>query len=213
MNVRAMLPLLAAIAALGADAAQFAAEEISIAFDFSEIDTRKDEHLLKGNVRISQGPIAIASEEAMVYGAFQSEDSRWTFNGNVHLRTGEADLRADTATARILGGAIANAVVTGSPAVFERTNPTSRERVDGRAGRIEYDFAKGVIRLSDNVQFSYDGNEFRGAVVVYYVRDDRVVVNPEGQNQGRVNITIRPRPGEKLLRDERSESPDGENAP
>jgi|HigsolmetaAR202D_1030399.scaffolds.fasta_scaffold00794_15 lipopolysaccharide transport protein LptA len=212
MNVRPIV-LLAALASLAAQAAQLEPDEIFIAFDFSEIDTRKDEHHLRGNVRINQGPILIASEEAMVQGAFQNEDSRWTFNGNVHLRTNEADLRADTATAHIINGAIANAVVTGSPAVFERTNPTNKERVDGRAGRIEYDFAKGVIRLSDDVQFSYDGNEFRGAVVVYYVRDERVVVNPEGQNQGRVNITIRPRPGEKLLRDTPSESPDGGNAP
>ncbi|HEY8540381.1 MAG TPA: lipopolysaccharide transport periplasmic protein LptA [Steroidobacteraceae bacterium] len=211
--MRAIVLLLAATASLGADAAQLEAEEISIAFDFSEIDTRRDEHHLRGNVRISQGPIFIVSEEAKVEGAFQSEDSRWTFQGNVHVHTNEADLRADTATAHIMDGAIANAVVTGSPAVFERTDPTNQERVDGRAGRIEYDFTKGVIRLSDDVQFSYDGNEFRGAVVVYYVRDDRVVVNPEGQNQGRVNITIRPRPGEKLLREERSKSPEGENVP
>ena len=28
--------------------------------------------------------------------------------------------------------------------------------------------------------------------------DERVVVNPDGKNQGRVNITVRPKPGETL---------------
>ena len=52
----------------------------------------------------------------------------------------------------------------------------------GRAGVIEYDFAAGVVRLTDQVWFSNGKDEFRGDVVIYNVRDERVQINPGGQS-------------------------------
>jgi lipopolysaccharide transport protein LptA len=130
----------------------------------------------------------------MAQGASQNDSSRWTFERNVHVQTPDADLRAATAIANVVNGTIANATVKGSPALFEQRNAAADKQVRGRAGQIEYDFGRGIVRLSGDVWFSYGGNEFEGAVVVYYVRDERVVVNPDGKNQGRVNITVRPRP-------------------
>lgn len=174
---------------------QLGEQEMSIGFDYSEIDMRKDEHHFRGNVRISQGPMFITADTAMAQGASQNDSSRWTFQRNVHVQTSDADLRAEKAIAQVVNGAIANATVTGSPAAFEQRNASDDKKVHGRAGEIQYDFARGIVRMSNDVWFSYGGNEFRGAVVVYYVRDERVVVNPDGKNQGRVNITVRPRPG------------------
>ena len=37
-----------------------------------------------------------------------------------------------------------------------------------------------------------------GDVVVYNVRDEKVIVNPAGQSNGRVNIRIRPQNGVKI---------------
>jgi lipopolysaccharide transport protein LptA len=194
--MRVRLAWLAVVAMCSVQAAELelAEQEMQIGFDYSEIDMRKDEHHFRGNVRISQGPMFIASDSATAQGASQNDSSRWTFEHNVHVQTTDADLRAATAIADVVNGAIANATVKGSPAVFEQRNATADKQVRGRAGQIEYDFTRGVVRLSKDVWFSYGGNEFRGAVVVYNVRDERVVVNPEGKNQGRVNITVRPRP-------------------
>jgi lipopolysaccharide transport protein LptA len=193
--MRSRLALLALIAMSSLQAAELGDQEMSIGFDYSEIDMRKDEHHFRGNVRISQGPMFITSDTAMAQGAAQNDDSRWTFDSNVHVQTLDADLRATTATARVLNGAIANATVKGSPATFQQRNAAADKQVRGRAGQIDYDFVRGIVRMTNDVWFSYGGNEFRGAVVVYDVRDERVVVNPEGKDQGRVNITVRPRPG------------------
>ncbi len=173
-------------------AAELGDEAMSIAFDFSEIDMRKDEHHFRGNVRISQGAMFIASERATAVGASRSERSRWTFERNVRVQTDEVALRADTAVATVVNGTITNAKVKGTPATFEQRNVNDAKRVHGRAGDIEYDITGGVIRMTNDVWFTYGQNEFRGPVVVYYVNEERVVVNPGGKDQGRVNITVRP---------------------
>jgi lipopolysaccharide export system protein LptA len=46
------------------------------------------------------------------------------------------------------------------------------------------------VTLTDNVWFSNGKDEFRGDVVIYNVRDERVQINPGGQ--GRVHGVIRP---------------------
>jgi lipopolysaccharide transport protein LptA len=98
-----------------------------------------------------------------------------------------------TATAAFVDGKIATAVAKGTPAFFEQRRGAADKLVRGRAGVIDYDVNKGIVRLSNQVWFSYAGNEFRGNVVVYNIRDERVTVNPAGEEKGRVNITITPR--------------------
>ena len=63
-------------------------------------------------------------------------------------------------------------------------------QIRGRAGVIEYDFIAGIVELTDQVWFSNGKDEFRGDVVIYNVRDERVQINPGGQ--GRVRGIIRP---------------------
>ena len=49
--------------------------------------------------------------------------------------------------------------------------------------------------MTQDVWFSYGGNEFRGDTVLYNLNDERVTVNPGGSSKnsgGRVNITIKP---------------------
>ena len=194
MRIDLRFAFLAIFAMASLDAAELTSQDMSIGFDYSEIDMRKDEHHFEGNVSISQGPMSITSDRATAQGASQSDTSRWTFERNVHVKTADADLQANTAVANVVKGAIANAMVKGTPAVFQQRNAAADKQVRGRAGQIDYDFLRGVVKLTDDVWFTYGGNEFRGAVVVYDLRQERVIVNPPGSNQGRVNITVRPRP-------------------
>jgi lipopolysaccharide transport protein LptA len=188
--VSAMMLLVAAV-----QAAQLATEQaMTVEFDSSELDLRNDLHQLHGNVRISQGVMSIASEEATA-SALQTDNSHWTFERSVHLQTAEADLKSNTATAQFVNGALVEAVVKGSPAVFEQRHAAIETQTRGRAGQIQYDFLKGIVRMTDDVWFSYGGNEFCGDVVVYNVRDERVTVNGGCENKDRVNIRIRPRKG------------------
>jgi lipopolysaccharide transport protein LptA len=108
----------------------------------------------------------------------------------VHIVTSEAELQSDSASAAIVGGQMARARVEGAPAQFEQRGGRTDGQVRGRADVIEYDFIAGIVKLTDNVWFSNGKDEFRGNVVIYNVRDERVQINPGGE--GRVHGIIRP---------------------
>lgn len=193
-----LLCLLALTFAAHAAAPTLGSEDIDLAADVLNSDTRNDVHVMSGNVRITQGELSIESQRATATG-LQAENSRWTFERDVHLRSAAADLRSNSANAAFIGGRIATATVQGTPATFQQRGVSGDDSVRGRANVIEYDFGKGTVKMTENVWFTYGGNEFRGDIVVYDLNQERVVVNPGGKTpeggKGRVNITIRPGSG------------------
>ena len=155
-------------------------------------DFRNDTLEISGNVIVKQGPMSIQAGAAKANDV-RSENSRWTFQNAVHILTSEAELQSDSASAAIVGGQMSRARAQGSPAQFEQRGGRNDRQVRGRAGVIDYDFVAGVVTLTDNVWFSNGKDEFRGDVVIYNVRDERLQINPGGQ--GRVRGIIRPKQG------------------
>jgi lipopolysaccharide transport protein LptA len=155
-------------------------------------DFRTDTLEISGNVIVTQGPTSIQAGAARANDV-RSENSRWTFQQSVHIVTTEAKLQSESASAAIVGGQLARARAEGAPAQFEQRGAREDGQVQGRAGVIEYDFVAGIVKLTDNVWFSNGKDEFRGDVVIYNVRDERLQINPGGQ--GRVRGIIRPRQG------------------
>jgi lipopolysaccharide transport protein LptA len=155
-------------------------------------DFRSDTLEISGSVRVTQGPMSIEAGAAKANDV-RSQNSRWTFENSVHIVTREAELQSDIASAAVVAGQLARARAEGSPAQFAQRGGKTDGQVRGRAGVIEYDFAAGIVKLTDNVWFSNGKDEFRGDVVIYNVRDERVQSNPGGQ--GRVRGIIRPRQG------------------
>jgi lipopolysaccharide transport protein LptA len=189
--------LLLLLGVTAAHAAELTDQVLQVDADDGEFDLREAEQHLRGNVRISQGAMSIVAQEAVGKGE-STDNSRWTFSREVRLQTRDADLRSNTATAAFLNGQLTEATVKGSPAEFEQRGASPDKRIRGRAGQIDYDITKGILKLTSDVWFTYGGNEFRGDVVVYNVRDEKVIVNPAGQSNGRVNIRIRPQNGVKI---------------
>jgi lipopolysaccharide transport protein LptA len=198
MRAFALAIMLSAPAMAVSAVPQLGSEDINIGADLSTFDPRNDIHVLTGNVRVTQGEMSIESEQATAKGV-QTDHSSYTFERGVHMRSAAADLKSDTANAVFSNGRIAEATVRGKPATFEQRGPATDKDVRGRANVIVYDFGKGTVTLTQDVWFSYGGNEFRGDTVVYSLRDQRVLVNPTGApttpTNGRVNITIRPGSG------------------
>jgi lipopolysaccharide transport protein LptA len=186
--------LLVTLAATPASAAEVKPAEQSFAWsaDVLSSDFRSDTLDLAGHVRVTQGPMSIEAEKATARN-FRSADSRWNFRDTVRIRTAEADLRSSTAAAKFVNGQLADARIEGSPALFEQLGGTADRQVRGRAGVIEYDFGAGIVKLTNQVWFSNGKDEFRGDVVIYNVRDERVQINPGGKSSGRVRGIIRPR--------------------
>ncbi|MBM0107950.1 hypothetical protein JM946_24715 [Steroidobacter sp. S1-65] len=158
--------------------------------DVVNSDFRNNTLDISGNVRVTQGPKFIEAQTARARNG-QAEKQQWTFEKDVHIRTEEADLKSNLATAAVVNGQIANARIEGSPARFEQVGTDDRQ-VRGRAGVIEYDFDTGVVKLTNQVWFSNGKDEFRGDVVIYNIRDERVQINPGGSSN-RVRGIIRPR--------------------
>ena len=163
--------------------------------DVLSSDFRSDTLELRGNVRVMQGPASIEAQTAKGRNV-RAENSRWTFEQGVRIRTDEADLFSDLATAGIVNGELDEVRIEGAPARFEQISGNSNRQVRGRAGVIEYDFDTGVVKLSNQVWFSNGKDEFRGDVVIYNVRDERVQINPGGSSN-RVRGIIRPSNGAK----------------
>ncbi len=166
------------------------------AFTFSadeqEADLRSGAVELSGNVRVTQGAKSIESQTAKGRD-MRSDTNRWTFEKSVRIRSEEADLQSNLATAAVVNGQIADVRIEGTPARFEQVGGTPARQVRGRAGVIEYDVDAGVVKLTNQVWFSNGKDEFRGDVVIYNLRDERVQINPGGSSN-RVRGIIRPTP-------------------
>lgn len=158
--------------------------------DVVNSDFRNNTLDISGNVRVTQGPASIEAQSAKARNG-RAETQQWTFEKAVRIRNEEADLQSNLATAQVVNGAIADARIEGSPARFEQLRGTNNRQVRGRAGIIEYDFVTGVVKLSNQVWFSNGKDEFRGDVVIYNMRDERVQINPGGSSN-RVRGIIRP---------------------
>lgn len=159
--------------------------------DVLDSDFRSDTLDLSGNVHVQQNSMSIQAQAATARDV-RSSNSSWTFRDGVHIRTAAADLRSDDASALIVNGEIISARLQGSPAVFEQRGEQTDNQVRGRAGTIEYDFVNGIVTLTSQVWFSNGKDEFRGELVIYDVRDERVQINPGGSASGRVRGIIRP---------------------
>jgi len=158
--------------------------------DVVSSDFRNDTLDLSGNVRAAQGPMSIEAQSARARN-FRAPNSHWTFEQAVRIRSAEADLQSNIATADFLNGELSDVRIEGSPARFEQIGTENNRQVRGRAGVIEYDINTGVVKLTNQVWFSNGKDEFRGDVVIYNVRDERVQINPGGSSN-RVRGIIRP---------------------
>lgn len=190
---RACGALLILITSQGANAATTAPSldaELSWSADVLTSDFRSNTLDLNGNVRVTQGTMSIEAQSAKARD-MRGDSGRWTFENGVHIRSAEADLQSNLATAEVVDGRIADARVEGTPARFEQIGGTANRQVRGRAGVIEYDVGTGVVKLTNQVWFSNGKDEFRGDVVIYSVRDERVQINPGGSSN-RVRGIIRP---------------------
>ena len=80
------------------------------------------------------------------------------------------------------------------PPNSNRRATLQNDRCAGAQASSSTTSTNGVVRLQDHVWFSNGKDEFRGDVVLYNVRDERVQINPDGGSSGRVRGIIRPAP-------------------
>ncbi len=153
----------------------------------------KNNTLLFHGVRIAQGGLAIEADEGTATG-LDFKNSRWLFKGNVRITVPDGSLASDEARIAFAANLIANAEIRGSPARFEQMRDKGIAR--GHALRIEYQPAAGTVRLIDDAWLSDGNNEITGQTLIYNMRDQRVLANPDEQGSQPVRITINPKKAE-----------------
>jgi lipopolysaccharide transport protein LptA len=153
---------------------------------------------LRGEVKISQGEMSVAADEAVAKAT--SEDARsqhWEFTGHVQVRAErQGVLHADRAIVEIANGELANAVVSGSPAQFEQTRITSGRLVQGHAATISYDVAATVVKLMGDAWLSDERShdETSGPAITYNIRERKIQSDGGPAAGGRAGSTYTPKP-------------------
>jgi lipopolysaccharide transport protein LptA len=136
--------------------------------------------------------MSIRADQATARGKDRNvDDSQWEFRGNVRIEYQGAQLNADTATVTFANKQLGQATVVGQPATFAHQAKGSSQRNQGRARSIEFNAAKGTLRLSGGAWFSDGRNEVSTAAVVYNLADRSAASEP-GSGDNRVRTTIRP---------------------
>jgi lipopolysaccharide transport protein LptA len=195
LRVAAAVALGLTLAAPAARAAAAAKSEI-IALDAqsSELDLKSNNMFFR-KVRIAQGPMSVTADQGQAtQEALKFENSLWVFRGNVKITMENGLLTADEAQIDFIKKLLAKAVAYGKPAEFEQKIEKTGKVAHGHADTIDYDAAKGLVKLTKNAWLSDGQNEVHGESFVYNVLTQSVVADAAEQGSQRVHIIITPPP-------------------
>jgi lipopolysaccharide transport protein LptA len=193
---------IAAAVALGftltAPAARAAApaksEVIALDAQSSELDLKSNNMFFR-KVRIAQGPMSVTADQGQAtQEALKFENSLWVFRGNVKITMENGQLTADEAQIDFIKKLLAKAVAYGKPAEFEQKIEKTGKVAHGHADTIDYDAAKGLVKLTKNAWLTDGQNEVHGESFVYNVLSQSIVADAAEQGSQRVHIIITPPP-------------------
>ena len=179
-----------ALPAAYASAAHVEQQSISLDAQSSEMDY-KNNNLVFRKVRIAQGTMSVAADQAQATG-LDFENSHWVFRGNVKITMEQGQLTSDEADITFAKKLLAKAVANGSPAAFEQRIEKTGKVAHGRAESIDYDVTKGMVHLSRNAWLSDGDREIQGESLTYNVLTQTIRADSAEQGSQRVHIIITP---------------------
>jgi lipopolysaccharide export system protein LptA len=147
--------------------------------------------LMFRGLRLTQGSIGIEADEGRA-SKLDFEDSVWHFSGNVVIDTENGHIESDVADLEFVDHQLRLATITGAPASFEMRRPNSDTVTYAEAGRLEYDFAAGVVEFSEQATISEGGNLISSNYLVYNIKEQRINAQSGGEGNPRVKITYTP---------------------
>ena len=180
-------------------------------------------------VKITGCDMEITANRASSNG-FNVEDSSWTLDGNVHIRSNQQQSRIDSdkAIVQFKNSEIHRITITGSPAQFEQRRPDCGQVTRGHAKQMIYEAGPGVVSLVDDAWLS-DGNgrEMQSPGLWYDIRNAEMGYssdkkrNPAGSATGtgdgegskRITITIDPKAAKNAKENEGDKKPDAASSP
>ena len=180
---------------------------ISLDADSTDYDGKSSMLMFRG-LKLTQGNIGIEADEGRA-SKLDFEDSVWQFSGNVVIETENGHIECDTADLKFTGHQLRRATISGSPATFETTRPSSDDVTHAEASRLNYDFLAGSIEFSGNAVITEGGNKISSEHLVYNIVEQRINAQSGGNGERRVKITYTPKDGESAPAED---SPPGDEA-
>ncbi|MGA2342348.1 MAG: lipopolysaccharide transport periplasmic protein LptA [Steroidobacteraceae bacterium] len=169
-------------------------EIIALDAQSSELDLKSNNMFFR-KVRIAQGSMSVTADQGQAtQEALKFENSLWVFRGNVKITMEGGLLTADEAQIDFVKKLLSKAVAHGKPAEFEQKIEKTGKIAHGHADTIDYDAAKGVVKLTTNAWLSDGQNEVHGESLKYNVLAQSIVADAAEQGSQRVHIIITPPP-------------------
>jgi len=178
---------------------------ISLDADSTNYDGKNSMLMFEG-LRLTQGPIGVQANRGRA-SKLDFEDSVWEFTGNVVIDTDSGHIECDAADLKFSGHQLQLATLSGNPATFRVRRPGSDNDTYAEAGRVDYDFAAGVIEFSGNAVITEGGNQISSNYLVYNLAEQRINAQAAGPGQERVKITYTPRSASPESQDPESQAP------
>jgi lipopolysaccharide transport protein LptA len=145
---------------------------MNIDADNTTIDGKNSMIIFSG-LRLTQGNVSIQADEGRAT-RMELEDSTWHFSGNVIIDIGAGHIECDAAELLFDEFRLKQAIVTGSPALYDLQRPGTGEITHAEAGHLIYDVDAGLIEFSDEATITEGGNQISSSVLVYNITEQRI---------------------------------------
>ncbi|GAB3523095.1 lipopolysaccharide transport periplasmic protein LptA [Photobacterium proteolyticum] len=114
-----------------------------------------------------------------------------TFTGNVVLRQGSIDIRADKVVVTRPAGTEGKETIDayGNPATFHQVMDDGKP-IDGAARKMRYETATEFLKMTDEAILIQEGSEIQGKVISYKIDEQKLVA--ESGKKKRVTTILQP---------------------
>jgi lipopolysaccharide export system protein LptA len=115
-----------------------------------------------------------------------------TFTGNVILRQGSIDIRADKVVITRPNGQDGQETIDayGKPATFHQIMDDGKP-IDGASLKMRYETAIDFLKMTDEAILIQEGSEIQGKVITYKIDEQRLVA--ESGKKKRVTTILQPK--------------------
>jgi lipopolysaccharide export system protein LptA len=137
-----------------------------------------------------QQPMSIAADDT---DAVLTEDGESRLTGNVLITQGSLRISAEAATISRAKGDVVRVVFEGKPAQLQQENDNGA-LMKAQGNRIDYDVSAESVVLSGAVAVDQAGDTLRGERITYDLKSGRLKAAGDGSDDGRIRMTIQPRP-------------------
>ncbi len=114
------------------------------------------------------------------------------YNGNVVFTQGSLVLKGNRIVIHQPKGKLKKIIVTGKPASFEQQQDNVKQRVQAKAGKMEFITRDELVYLTQNASVSQGKNLLKGERIEYNTRNSTVSARKGANNKNRVHAVIEP---------------------